>query len=540
MRRYFLICAALLGVSFLGHAQVGIGTKKPATSAMLDIHSGERGILIPRVALRDLNVLAPVISNPGEDVASLLVYNTNPALDKNTPTSSQGFYYWTGTKWTKVIDRSELERILEENNAQSDDKIIEIIKIITQEASEKGKGISVVLYDFTKEVFYTLVTDDKGNVIQSEEIDLGPAIRKEESKTFIRPIYEKAGDTKSKIVKYVYFNEQALGEWLKVKSNTAENIPNEKGQEIDVIGVVSNNFQEIFNQNKEEITKIFKTIKGGITIEKEGDTWIVKIGDGNGGQETINFYELETKTYFNRGEVLKDGDKPALSKVITWDESKLKKGHIFYEYLGEERDANGKRVPYYIDMTADVITSITNNESLQTIINDNITTHLTKGGNVYYGDHDGDSKTSDVLYVINNKGEKVVINLGKTIREIFKNDKEFVREIRESLGYDITTIVESTGNKFDGKLILTYKGVTTVTALDAETSGVSIPVSHQGKKIEVIDIVLINSANQVEKTGITDIEVTADKIKFSLGSGILYTTLPAGTYQVIVQFVEEK
>ena len=74
------------------HAQVGIGNTSP--NAGLDISSTTSGLLIPRVALTNLNVQAPVL-NPqtGNIPESTLVYHNGA----NSITA--GFYYWNSTKW---------------------------------------------------------------------------------------------------------------------------------------------------------------------------------------------------------------------------------------------------------------------------------------------------------------------------------------------------------------------------------------------------------------------------------------------------------
>ncbi|TAL60917.1 MAG: hypothetical protein EPN85_06135 [Bacteroidetes bacterium] len=74
---------------------IGINTAgNPADgSAMLDVSSASKGMLIPRVALTITTNNAPV----GAGVAtSLLVYNT-ATINDVTP----GYYYWTGTAWAR-------------------------------------------------------------------------------------------------------------------------------------------------------------------------------------------------------------------------------------------------------------------------------------------------------------------------------------------------------------------------------------------------------------------------------------------------------
>ncbi len=69
-------------------AQVGIGTTVPNTCTKLDVVANDKGVLVPRVAIANLNTPAPVAS-PQE---SLLVYNTTIA-------TGVGFHYWNGTQW---------------------------------------------------------------------------------------------------------------------------------------------------------------------------------------------------------------------------------------------------------------------------------------------------------------------------------------------------------------------------------------------------------------------------------------------------------
>jgi hypothetical protein len=79
----------LLLLPLILEAQVGINTTTPDASSMLDINATDKGLLIPRVSIPNLNAAAPITA----PATSLLVYNTNA-------TTGTGFYYWDGTKWT--------------------------------------------------------------------------------------------------------------------------------------------------------------------------------------------------------------------------------------------------------------------------------------------------------------------------------------------------------------------------------------------------------------------------------------------------------
>lgn len=69
----------------------------PAASAMLDVVSNNRGLLIPRLALTATNLAAPVTA----PATSLMVYNTATAgaVPNNV---FPGYYYWDGAKWVRM------------------------------------------------------------------------------------------------------------------------------------------------------------------------------------------------------------------------------------------------------------------------------------------------------------------------------------------------------------------------------------------------------------------------------------------------------
>lgn len=103
MRTSSLLILGLLACAT--HAQnVGINTTgaAPAASAMLDIVSTNSGLLIPRVALTATNAAGPVTA----PATALLVYNT--ATAGTSPNNVvPGFYYWTGTAWTRMFSAGD-------------------------------------------------------------------------------------------------------------------------------------------------------------------------------------------------------------------------------------------------------------------------------------------------------------------------------------------------------------------------------------------------------------------------------------------------
>ena len=97
MKKIILFVIIFNGFLNLLRAQnVGINNNGavPNASAMLDIVASDKGLLVPRFALSDITVAAPVTS----PAVSLIVYNT--ATSGSVPNNVvPGFYYWDGSKW---------------------------------------------------------------------------------------------------------------------------------------------------------------------------------------------------------------------------------------------------------------------------------------------------------------------------------------------------------------------------------------------------------------------------------------------------------
>lgn len=89
MRLHFLLSLVLIFTAAVTvHAQqnVGIGTSSPNTSALLDLTSTNKGLLIPRVTQTQRNnIVTPAVG--------LLVYQTD---------NTTGFYYYNGSSWQTI------------------------------------------------------------------------------------------------------------------------------------------------------------------------------------------------------------------------------------------------------------------------------------------------------------------------------------------------------------------------------------------------------------------------------------------------------
>ena len=79
-------------------AQVAVNTSgtPPHASAMLDVSSTNKGLLVPNVSLTDVTTVTPI----GSPATGLLVWNTNASV---TGGSGVGFYFWDGSKWQSLL-----------------------------------------------------------------------------------------------------------------------------------------------------------------------------------------------------------------------------------------------------------------------------------------------------------------------------------------------------------------------------------------------------------------------------------------------------
>ena len=102
MKRSLILLVAILSLAISSLAQNNVGinddNSAPNASAMLDVFSANKGLLIPRIALTSTTAAAPVTSPE----TSLLIYNTATAGDV-TP----GYYYWSGSKWVRLVANAD-------------------------------------------------------------------------------------------------------------------------------------------------------------------------------------------------------------------------------------------------------------------------------------------------------------------------------------------------------------------------------------------------------------------------------------------------
>lgn len=138
------ILALSLITGFTAKAQVGINTTEPDLSAVLDIVSTEKGILIPRLTLSQRSG----ITNPAE---ALLIYQTD-----NTP----GFYYYSSSTWQPLSGGSGTYVDLTTNQTIAGKKTFSTD--LTVNGNTLGRGNNSV---FTNSAFgfSSLAADTTGN-----------------------------------------------------------------------------------------------------------------------------------------------------------------------------------------------------------------------------------------------------------------------------------------------------------------------------------------------------------------------------------------
>jgi N-acetylneuraminic acid mutarotase len=95
MRKFAFDLFFLLPIVLFGQ-NVGIGTTSPHSSAVVEISSNNKGILLPQISLANINLATP-LSSPA---TSLLVYNTNASVVGG---AGVGYYSWNGSQWKKII-----------------------------------------------------------------------------------------------------------------------------------------------------------------------------------------------------------------------------------------------------------------------------------------------------------------------------------------------------------------------------------------------------------------------------------------------------
>ena len=93
---YILLTVVLSSTFISSKAQVKITDGAVLTldaNSLLELESTNKGLLIPRMAINDVNLVAPLT---GTVPAGMLVYSTGGSV-------TDGFYYWNGSQWKRFV-----------------------------------------------------------------------------------------------------------------------------------------------------------------------------------------------------------------------------------------------------------------------------------------------------------------------------------------------------------------------------------------------------------------------------------------------------
>lgn len=94
MRKLLILLLLISNLISFAQNNMGVGTLTPDASAVLELNSADKGLLIPRVSLSSETDIVTV-PNPA---TSLLVYNTNAGMING----GIGFFYWDGSAWVLI------------------------------------------------------------------------------------------------------------------------------------------------------------------------------------------------------------------------------------------------------------------------------------------------------------------------------------------------------------------------------------------------------------------------------------------------------
>jgi len=91
---FFALFFLFIGLALQAQVAVNNNGNNPDQSAMMDIQSTDKGLLVPRMVVTDIDSDQTPVESPAE---GLMIFNIG-----NTDDIPTGFYYWAGGKWNGV------------------------------------------------------------------------------------------------------------------------------------------------------------------------------------------------------------------------------------------------------------------------------------------------------------------------------------------------------------------------------------------------------------------------------------------------------
>ncbi|QQU04823.1 hypothetical protein [Myroides odoratus] len=266
-----LFYACFLTIGYTAHAQVGIGTPDPKSSAMLDVDAIDKGILIPRVVLTSPTVFAPIT---GEQVEGLLVYNLGDT-GMAPPLVQPGFYYWSNNKWNQVINEANLQDIvtnIEENlinNVIGDmsdlQKAIDHLLPTNPKSGDKSIPHSTLVYDPATSKMYIATYDATEEKYINTEVNLENLIQGLESETlFKRAKVDVDGqlnwvdtaavipaDTKKGEIYYQYTGENGRIDYLNLTEDILNVFSENESIKNEIVNIINEGGGNVYYTNVE-------------------------------------------------------------------------------------------------------------------------------------------------------------------------------------------------------------------------------------------------------------------------------------------------
>ncbi|MCC9044521.1 hypothetical protein LNQ81_17775 [Myroides sp. M-43] len=556
---------------------VGIGVKKVNPAAALEIQADKKGVLIPRLAIGDLKTFGL----EGTAVEGVLVYNNTPkAAATGVDEIKVGFHYWSevSKKWELITSQTQLDTAITNVTNEFNTKITDIntkIDNIIDGGTKPGdtdKSFMVVFKPETGpgsnpakgELQYLIPTKDAatGLVTYTKQvISFGELVQGAETETFIMAT-DAAGvyTADPKLVKlYVYFGEKAVRDWVAADANKGKDPKTnmslaDGGIKVDVVGAVSNDFSKLINDNSTTLQEFISKTDGGLTLDAVNKKFII---NKDGAKEEVLFNTLETVT---KVQVWKnvDGTAPVAAVDADVKGAVTDKGTIVYEYISELTGAKN-----YINLTADVITSVTNNENLKKELFKVVNNYNTNGGNVYFGYMSTGTPGVDekqVLYTMDENKVKKEIDISQDIITNITNNPEVIKTINNLIKVDVLTASDASTKQFiNGKEI--YKAVRSLKISGAydsefkatETSTATVVsinpynLDKDGKleaknslKLDKVLKVTVLNASGVVADSVTEVVKNGDRgFTFALGNGNVYTPILGGDYEVVFEYTAQ-
>ncbi|WP_286418785.1 hypothetical protein [Myroides odoratimimus] len=106
MKTPHLLILIIFTLGIGAYGQTGIGTQIPSSSSELEIKSKDKGVLIPRLELKNTKDKSTIVGT--EYPESLMIYHTG------TKAMLAGYYFWAENHWNALVSNTTLQHYIKE------------------------------------------------------------------------------------------------------------------------------------------------------------------------------------------------------------------------------------------------------------------------------------------------------------------------------------------------------------------------------------------------------------------------------------------